>query len=225
MVRSLAPGLSEVLGQPVVIENKSGVTGMLGRRRGGEIHGWPHLPDDHRQLDVDLGPYARAAAAQPQDRPGAHRGVRARLAVLLGNAKLPFKTFSELQAYARQHPGRLTYGSPGNGSAPHVAMEMLKGQTGLTAVHIPYRGAAPALQDLLGGSVDVLFDPGIAFEHVRAGKLHLLAWPERALAAVPRRPPAEPASRTSTAARRTDCIPRRARPPVVARLNAESTAC
>lgn len=176
MVRSLAPGLTEALGQPVIIENKSGVTGMLaadavaksppdghtflmttGSSMAISVHTLDRLPLNPKTDLVPIAAFARVSL------------------FLVGHAKLPFASFAELRQYARQNPGKLTYGSPGNGSAPHVAMEMLKGQTGITAVHIPYRGAAPALQDLLGGSVDMLFDPGIAFEHVRSGKLRLLA--------------------------------------------------
>ncbi len=175
MVRSLAPGLSEALGQPVVIENKSGVTGMLAADAVAKsTDGHTFLMTTGSSMSISVHTLERLPLNPKTELAPIAAFARVSL-FLVGNAKLPFKTFSALQAYARQHPGRLTYGSPGNGSAPHVAMEMLKGQTGLTAVHIPDRGAAPALQDLLGGSVDVLFDPGIAFEHVRAGRLHLLA--------------------------------------------------
>ena len=75
----------------------------------------------------------------------------------------------------RANPGKLSYASPGIGSAPHIATELLKSRTNTFAVHVPYRGAAPALQDLLGGQVDFAFDPGIALSHVRAGRLILLA--------------------------------------------------
>jgi tripartite-type tricarboxylate transporter receptor subunit TctC len=176
IARSLVPGLSEALGQPIVIENKAGLTGMLaadfvarsvpdghvflmtsGSSMSISVHTLERLPLDPQKDLVPMAAVARISL------------------FLVGNVRQPFKTFAEMQSYARQNPGKLAYGSPGNGSAPHVATEMLKGQTGLTAVHVPYRGAAPALQDLLGGSVDFLFDPGIAFEHVRAGKLNLLA--------------------------------------------------
>ena len=69
----------------------------------------------------------------------------------------------------------MSYGSAGAGSTPHLAGELFKQQAGFFATHIPYRGAAPALQDLLAGQLDYYFDPGIAFPHVRAGKLKMLA--------------------------------------------------
>jgi tripartite-type tricarboxylate transporter receptor subunit TctC len=85
------------------------------------------------------------------------------------------KDFAGLLADLKAHPGRRTYGSPGNGSSPHLAGEMMKSMAGVFSVHIPYRGAAPALTDLLGGQLDYLFDPGIAVPHIRAARLRLLA--------------------------------------------------
>jgi tripartite-type tricarboxylate transporter receptor subunit TctC len=75
----------------------------------------------------------------------------------------------------KANPGKLSYGSPGSGSSPHLAGEMFKSQAGLFALHVPYRGAAPALQDLLAGQLDYYFDPGIGLPQVKAGKLKLLA--------------------------------------------------
>jgi tripartite-type tricarboxylate transporter receptor subunit TctC len=93
--------------------------------------------------------------------------------VVRGNS--PFQTFADLQKFARSNPGKLSYGSPGNGSTPHIGAEMLKSMAGIYAVHIPYRGSAPALQDLLAGNLDFFFDPGIAAPHIRSGALRLLA--------------------------------------------------
>jgi tripartite-type tricarboxylate transporter receptor subunit TctC len=81
----------------------------------------------------------------------------------------------ELFAYAKANPGKLTYGSAGNGSSPHLAGEMLKSQAGIFTVHVPYRGAAPALTDLMGGQIDYYFDPGIGLSHAKAGRTKLLA--------------------------------------------------
>jgi tripartite-type tricarboxylate transporter receptor subunit TctC len=90
-------------------------------------------------------------------------------------ADAPYKTYAEFIAHAKRNPGKLSYGSPGNGTSPHIAGEMLKSQAGIFTVHIPYRGSAAVLQDLLAGSLDYTFDPGIAFSHVRSGRLRLLA--------------------------------------------------
>src|SRR5690606_23900036 len=84
-------------------------------------------------------------------------------------------TAQEFIDYLKTHPGDLDFGSPGNGSSPHLAGELFKEMAGVDAVHIPYRGAAPAMRDLLGGQIDFMFDPGIGLASVEAGKLKLLA--------------------------------------------------
>jgi tripartite-type tricarboxylate transporter receptor subunit TctC len=94
---------------------------------------------------------------------------------LVVRSDAPYKTYAELIAHAKRNPGKMSYGSPGNGTTPHIGGEMLKSQTGIFTLHIPYRGSAAALQDLLSGNVDYLLDPGIAFAHVRSGRLRLLA--------------------------------------------------
>lgn len=94
---------------------------------------------------------------------------------LVIRADNPVRDFKEFIADLKANPEKRNFGSPGIGSSPHLAAEMLKNMTGTSAVHVPYRGAAPALNDLLGGQLDFLFDPGIAIEHVKAGKLRALA--------------------------------------------------
>jgi tripartite-type tricarboxylate transporter receptor subunit TctC len=100
----------------------------------------------------------------------------ARIAVyLMAKPALPPSSVREFLKYVKANPGRLSFGSPGNGSSPHLAAEMMKSQAGLYAVHVPYRGAAPALQDLLAGQIDFYFDPGIGLQQAKAGRLKLLA--------------------------------------------------
>jgi tripartite-type tricarboxylate transporter receptor subunit TctC len=92
------------------------------------------------------------------------------------NPAVPAKTVPEFIAYAKANPGKLNVASPGNGSAGHVAGELFKLMAGVNMVHVPYRGAAPAVTDLLGGQVQVMFDPiSSSIEHIRAGKLRALA--------------------------------------------------
>jgi len=105
---------------------------------------------------------------------------------LVVRADSPIEDLDALVADLKTHPGQRSFGSPGNGSSPHLAAEMLTRRTGTRAIHVPYRGAAPALTDLLGGRIDFLFDPGIALQHVRSGKLRMLA------VASPRRAPLVP---------------------------------
>jgi len=96
--------------------------------------------------------------------------------VMVVNPSLPAKTVPELIAYAKAHPGQLSMASAGNGTGSHMAGELLKMMTDITMVHVPYRGGGPALTDLLGGQVQVMF-PGTAasIEHIKAGRLRPLA--------------------------------------------------
>jgi tripartite-type tricarboxylate transporter receptor subunit TctC len=89
-----------------------------------------------------------------------------------GRMPADYKSFL---AYLKEHPGQATFGSPGNGSSPHLATELFQKMAGVSATHVPYRGAAPALVDLLAGHIDFVFDPGIAMSYVKSGKLNLLA--------------------------------------------------
>ena len=96
--------------------------------------------------------------------------------VLIVNPSVPARSVDELIAYAKANPGKLDMGSSGNGSANHVAGELLKMKTGVDMVHVPYRGGAPALIGLLGGQVQVMFNPIVGLlEHIRVGKVRALA--------------------------------------------------
>lgn len=97
------------------------------------------------------------------------------LVYLMVRPTLEVSSVQELIAMMKAQPGKLSYGSAGNGSSPHIAGEMFKSQAGVFAVHVPYRGAAPALNDLMGGQIDFFFDPGIGLQHARAGRTKLLA--------------------------------------------------
>jgi len=88
----------------------------------------------------------------------------------------PYKTVKELIAYAKANPGKVTFGSPGSGASPHVSGELFKSMTGTDLLHVPYKGSAPAMTDLLGGQISIMFDnmPS-AIQHVRSGKLRPIA--------------------------------------------------
>ena len=94
---------------------------------------------------------------------------------LMVKPAIPANTVAEFVAHARANAGKLNYGSPGTGSSPHLAGEMFNGAAKVKTTHVPYKGAAPVITDLLGGQIDYTFDPGIGLQHARSGKLRLLA--------------------------------------------------
>jgi tripartite-type tricarboxylate transporter receptor subunit TctC len=176
IARVIGQPLSESLGQPVVIENRAGANGNLG----GEVvaksaaDGYTLLMSSGGMVSVNPHIYARMSFDPAKDLTPVAAAARV-LVFLVVKPSLPVDNVQQFLAYAKANPGQLTFGSAGNGSSPHLAAEMMKSQAGLFAVHVPYRGAAPALQDLLAGQLDFYFDPGIGLNQVRAGKLKLLA--------------------------------------------------
>nr|WP_015585979.1 tripartite tricarboxylate transporter substrate binding protein [Comamonas sp. 7D-2]AFV28964.1 BhbB [Comamonas sp. 7D-2]AGJ70627.1 BhbB [Comamonas sp. 7D-2]AKZ66508.1 BhbB3 [Delftia sp. EOB-17] len=174
--RALQPGLTQALGTPVVVENRAGVTGMIAAEAVARSpnDGYTFLVTSGSAMSISIHTLPRVPINPDKDLTPVAAAARVEL-FLVADARQGFRNLQDLLTYAKANPGKLTYGSPGNGSAPHVATEMLRAQSGLNALHVPYRGASPALQDLLGGNVQFLFDPGIALEHVRSGKLRLLA--------------------------------------------------
>ena len=99
---------------------------------------------------------------------------------------LPVNNYQEFLAYARANPGKLNYGTPGNGTSPHIAVEVYNREAKVKLNHIPYKGAGPALKDLLGGVIDLAFDPGVGLPQAKAGKLR--TGRDRGTEAAPRLP-------------------------------------
>jgi tripartite-type tricarboxylate transporter receptor subunit TctC len=94
---------------------------------------------------------------------------------VLAHPERPFKNLAEFLAHARANPGKLNYGTPGNGTSPHIATEVFAREAKVKLNHVPYKGAGPALKDLLGGQIDFVFDPGIGLPQAKAGKLRMIA--------------------------------------------------
>ncbi len=176
IARAITAPLQDALGQPVVVDNRAGAGGNIG---GDALAKAP--PDGYTLLLTSGGLVSINPAIYPKMPFDPTKDIipvaaAARVLVFLEvKPTLPVKDVRAFIAYVKANPGKLTYGTPGNGSSPHLAGEMFKDMTQSFAVHVPYRGAAPAMQDLLGGQVDFMFDPGIGLNQVRAGKLKLLA--------------------------------------------------
>jgi tripartite-type tricarboxylate transporter receptor subunit TctC len=175
--RPLSKVLTAQLGQPIVIDNRGGAGGTLGAELAaksspdgytflvGAIHHaiapsmYPKLGYD---LQKDLMPVT-VLSSVPN-------------VLVVNPQRVPAKTYDEFFRYLKANPGRLNYGSAGNGTSHHLTVELYKSMTRTFVTHIPYRGAGPALADLLAGQVDLMFDGlGSSMPHIRAGKLVPLA--------------------------------------------------
>ncbi|MET3917626.1 tripartite-type tricarboxylate transporter receptor subunit TctC [Variovorax sp. OAS795] len=176
IARAVSQPLQEFLKQPVVVENRAGANGNVGGEAVARApaDGYTLLMSSGGMVSVNPHLYARMSFDPARDLVPVAAAARV-LVFLVTRPSLPPTNVREFIAYLKANPGKLSYGSPGNGSSPHLAGEMFKGQAGVFALHVPYRGAAPALQDLLAGQIDYAFDPGIGLQQVRAGKLRLLA--------------------------------------------------
>jgi tripartite-type tricarboxylate transporter receptor subunit TctC len=94
---------------------------------------------------------------------------------VLVHPERPYKNLADFLSHARANPGKLNYGSPGNGTSPHIATEVFAREAKVKLNHIPYKGAGPALKDLLGGQIDFVFDPGVGLGQAKGGKLVMVA--------------------------------------------------
>jgi tripartite-type tricarboxylate transporter receptor subunit TctC len=174
--RALAVQLSEQLKQQVVVENKPGANGNLGADAVAKspADGYTLLMSSGGAVTVNPFLYTKMPFDAEKDLVPVASVARV-LVFLMTHPSVPVANVQEFIAYVKANPGKLSYGSAGSGSSPHLAGEMMKRQAGLFAVHVPYRGAAPALTDLLAGQVQFMFDPGPGLRHAKDGKLKLLA--------------------------------------------------
>jgi tripartite-type tricarboxylate transporter receptor subunit TctC len=175
--RSLAQGMSADLGQQVIVENISGVGGVLGVERAVKSPGDGYTMCLNSASPLVIAPYSLAKLPYDIKKDIALITTVVRVPeVLAVHPSLPVNTFAELIAYAKANPGKVNFGSAGAGSITHLAGELLKAEAKLDLVHVPYKGAAPAVTDLLGGQVQMgIFDVPVLLSHIRSGKLKALA--------------------------------------------------
>lgn len=177
LARTLAASMQAKLGQTVIVENKAGATGTIGTAQ------VARAPADGQTVLVSsLGPFVIAPHLLKSVPYDAGRDLDLLTVavqapnVLVVPAASPYKTVADVIAAAKKSPDKLTFASSGNGSSDHLTAELFWLQTGTSGVHVPYKGGAPAVSDLLGGQVEASFQNINAIvQHVNAGKLRALA--------------------------------------------------
>jgi len=188
--RVIAQKLSVSLGQPVVVENRAGAAGNLGA-----AYVAKEKPDGYTLLLGALTSHSINSVLQPSaagftmDKSFVPVAVVGRVPLVVAvGPSFKGKTLADFIAAAKARPGGMNYGSSGNGSPQHLAAELFKRQAGVELVHVPYKGSSPALNDLMGGQVDVVFDTLPATQaFIKGGRLRALAsaTPQRVLPDVP----------------------------------------
>lgn len=176
MARLMGEWLTQRMGQQFIVENKPGASGNIGTET------VARSPADGYTLQLAVTPNAINAALYSNLSFDFMRDIApviylVRLAyVVVVNPSVPATTLPEFIAYARANPGKINYGSAGQGTPQNIACELFKMMTGVNLVHVPYRGGAPAVADLLAGQVQVIFAPvSESIQQIKAGKLRALA--------------------------------------------------
>jgi tripartite-type tricarboxylate transporter receptor subunit TctC len=177
VARAIGPKLTEKLGQPFPVDNKAGATGTIGATLVKRA-----APDGYTFLVTSLGPLVIAPHLIKGMQYDALKdfdlitvAVQAPN-VLVVPAASPHKTVAEVIAHEKKNPGKMSFASSGNGSSDHLTAELFWQQTGTTGLHVPYKGGAPAMTDLLGGQVDASFQNiNAVVPHIKSGKLKALA--------------------------------------------------
>jgi tripartite-type tricarboxylate transporter receptor subunit TctC len=176
VARMLGAGLTQALGQPVLVQNRAGAGGNIAAEYVASA-----APDGYTLLmfsssTFTLNPFVYKSLAFDPEKDFVPVAMPARLnMILVAHPKHNVASFEQLLALLKAQPGKLNYGSSGNGTLPHLAGVLLGMQTGTTANHVPYKGIAPATNDLLAGHIDFMFDSATTIPHIRAGKVRALA--------------------------------------------------
>jgi tripartite-type tricarboxylate transporter receptor subunit TctC len=225
MPRLIGDFLSRKWGQPVVIENKPGAAGNIGTDlvAKADPDGYTLLSTPQPPLVINQNLYPKLSYDAAQFVPIALI-ARVPTALVVNPQKVPQKTVAEIIAYAKANPGKLTVATQGNGTTSHLTSEMFQLLAGVKVQHVPYRGSAPALQDLTSGNVELMFDNlGVSLALVNGGQLKLVAvaTPKR-MAALPDVPTmAETLPGFDSAAWFSIAAPPKTPAAIVAKINAD----
>lgn len=177
LARLLGQKMSEAFGQPVIVENKPGAAGNIATDFMAKAEGDGYYIAVAPNQTVAVNPvlYPKLPFDVNRDLQGITMMGRVPMVLVVSPARVQATTVAELIALAKANPDKLSYASAGSGSPQHMAAEVFKSMTGTRLTQIPYKGSAPALVDVLGGSVDVMFCPmNSALPHIRSGKLRAL---------------------------------------------------
>ncbi len=177
VARIVATNLAKRLGQPVVIDNRAGAGGSIAAEYVARIapDGYVLLVGTTGMFGANLVLYKDIRYDPLKDFVGVHAFLGS-ANVLVANPSRPYKSITELITYAKANPGKVNYGSAGVGTATHLAAVLFQQITGTELTHVPYKGSAPALTDLVGGTIDIMFDyPNTTEQFVKSGKLNALA--------------------------------------------------
>jgi tripartite-type tricarboxylate transporter receptor subunit TctC len=177
LARAIGQKMSESWSQPVVVDNRPGANGNIGTEVAARA-----TPDGYTILMGTAATHSINNTLYPDLTWDAVRDFSPISLValvpnlLVVNNSLPVRSVKELIAYARANPGKLTHGSPGNGSTSHLSIELFKGLTGTRMVHVPYKGSAPVLADVMGGQISLTMDNiPVYLPYAKAGKIRALA--------------------------------------------------
>jgi tripartite-type tricarboxylate transporter receptor subunit TctC len=177
LARAVADEISKPLGQPVVVENRAGAGGNVGAGvvASATPDGYTLLMTSAGILTANQYLYAKLPFDPEKDFVPVSNVADMPMMVVVG-PKVAAKTLPELVAFARANPGKLNFGSPGIGTTGHLGLAMFMHAAGVKLTHIPYKGAAPAITDLIGGQIDGVVDnPPTVLPHIKAGRLRALA--------------------------------------------------
>jgi tripartite-type tricarboxylate transporter receptor subunit TctC len=177
VARLLTPHLAETFGQPVVVENRPGAGGNLAMDLVAKA-----APDGHTlflgttgNLAVNQALYEKMPVVVERDMAPVTQLASVAFLFYVNN-DLPVKSLADLVAYAKANPGKVNYGSSSSGGLPHLACELFSQAAGVKTVHVPYKGSAPALADLMGGQIQFMVDAAaLGLQQVRAGKVRAIA--------------------------------------------------
>lgn len=176
VARTIASEMSKVLGQTIIINNRPGAATNIGAAYAAKAN-----PDGHVVLTADTAtlaanPFLYSKPGYSAEKDFAPIGLMTRFPmILVVNPQVPAKDLKEFLAWAKAQPNPITYGTPGAGSPHHLATELFSDVAGIRLTHVPYKGAAPAIQDVLGGQVPFMFvDTASGAPHIRSGKLRAI---------------------------------------------------